>query len=71
MLTGEQVETVRNRFFKATNIDICVLEPSEIRDLLELLPLALVTLQQYYDGEYVYAEEDEDDGLDPADMYGQ
>jgi GTPase SAR1 family protein len=71
MLSEEQFEAIRNLFFNVTNLDIHCLEVDEIRNLLELLPLVLVALHHENDLTIVYEADSEDDGPDPADMYGQ
>jgi hypothetical protein len=60
MLDETTFEDVRDRFFKATNLDIRNLEPGEVRDLLELLPLAIAALHTEYDLVQVYARDQDD-----------
>lgn len=58
--TVDWFEEVRDRFFKATNLDLKNLTGGEIRSLLELLPNALAYIHNEYDMAKIY--ETESDG---------
>jgi len=67
MLTEEYLETIRDRFFKAMNIDLKNLEPTEVHILLELLPEALIYLHKEYFMPEVYQDENVKYMIDKAD----
>lgn len=58
--TIDWLETIRDRFFKATSLDLKNLTGGEIRDLLALLPAALVYLHIEFNMTKIY--ETEQDG---------
>lgn len=58
--TADWLETVRDRFLRVTNLDLHYLTSGEMRNLLELLPAALVYLHTHFIMAKVY--ETEQDG---------
>jgi hypothetical protein len=60
-IQGEALEYFRDKFFKATNIDLFNLERDEVRDLLELLPVALIYIHGQYDMSVIYKRDEEGD----------
>jgi hypothetical protein len=60
-ISDDALEHFRDRFFKATNIDLFNLERDEVRTLLELLPAALLFLHGRYDISAVYKRDEDGD----------
>lgn len=58
-LSDDQLEDIRDRFFKMCGLDLWNLDSEELRNLLSILPEVQMFIFSRYDQSYVWSEQED------------